>query len=188
MPRLFVAIDLPKALQTKLSAICRGIPGTRWLPPNQLHLTLKFVGDVDDTLFHTIRDNLSGNGLAPTNCFLRGIGCFPAKGRPRVIWAGVKEEEYGLTALQRRIEKDLEKRGVPLENRPFTPHITLARLKDPPRETVSAFLSRNAEFDGGRFTVNEFHLYSSNLTPRGAIHTLERSYPCQLSAMQINGT
>lgn len=176
MPRLFVAIDLPESLKTTLTGICHGIPGTRWLPPNQLHLTLRFIGDVDNGLFRAIMDGLSGNDLPPAKCHLRSIGCFPAKGRPRVIWAGVSEEATGLFTLQRHLEKEIRRFGITPEERPFTPHITLARLKDPPKEAVFAFLSKNAEFQGGAFTVTAFHLYSSSLTPKGAIHTLERSY------------
>lgn len=183
MPRLFVAIDLPDIQKNRLHEICRGIPGTRWLPPNQLHLTLRFIGEVDSGLFQAIRDGLSGADLSPVTCHLRGIGCFPARGRPRVVWAGVSSEATGLTTMQNRIEQDLRRLGARSEDRPFTPHITLARLKDPPREAVSAFLSRNAEFHGGPFTVNAFHLYSSTLTPKGAIHTMERSYCCQVSGL-----
>lgn len=176
MPRLFVALDLPETLKNTLNAICRGIPGTRWLPPNQLHLTLRFIGDVDDSTFREIKNGLSSNDLPPISCHLSGIGCFPSKGRPRVIWVGVRDEATGLTTLQRQVEKDIRKLRLSPEERPFTPHITLARLKNPPREAVTDFLSRNADFQGGLFCVTAFHLYSSRLTPRGAIHTLEQSY------------
>jgi len=184
MPRLFVAIDLPEPLKIALSGICHGIPGVRWLPPAQLHLTLSFIGEVEDCMFQAIRSTLSGSGLPPASCRLRGIGCFPAKGRPRVIWAGVDDDGAGLTAMHAQVEQDLRRLGISPEERPFTPHITLARLKEPPRESVAAFLTRNAEFQGGPFAVSAFHLYSSHLTPQGAVHTLEHTYRCATGASQ----
>ena len=177
MPRLFVAVDLSPESKEALAVLCQGVPGVRWLPPDHLHLTIRFIGEVDSVMSVAIRQGLSGEGLAPFACRLQGVGCFPPRGRPRVLWVGVWAEE-GLIRLQSTVENSLRAIGLPPEERKFVPHITLARLKDIPPAPVAKYLDLNKEFRSEPFTVRSFHLYSSLLTAKGAIHTLEQSYPC----------
>lgn len=176
MPRLFIAVDLPDDIKKSLAALGCGLPGVRWLVPEHLHLTLRFIGEADAGQFAAIRQGVTGQGLPPFNCRLQGLGCFPPKGRPKVIWAGV-DAETGLFRLQTAVEKNLRRLGLTPEERRFTPHITLARPKDTSHSAAAAYLSRYNSFLTRPFIVQAFHLYSSLLTPRGAIHTLERSYP-----------
>jgi len=176
MSRFFVAVDLPDPVKMAVAGLCQGIPHVRWLTPDHLHLTIRFIGEVDDALAAAVREGLAAEGLAPFTCRLRGVGRFPPKGRPRVIWTGV-EAEPGLLRLAEKVERDLRLLGLAPEERPFVPHITLARLKEIPPAPVVSFLACHEQFQSEPFTVRAFHLYSSLLTPKGAIHTRVESYP-----------
>lgn len=174
--RLFVAIDLPDDIRQSVADICRGLPGVRWLPPEQLHLTLRFIGEADDAVNAALRRGLAKIALPPFTLALNGADCFPSPRRPRVLWVGLNGGEP-LTQLQQEVEAAAVAAGLPPEERPFSPHITLARLRDHREDDVGPFLARNASFASGPFTVDAFHLYSSTLTAKGAIHRRETSYP-----------
>ncbi len=107
---------------------------------------------------------------------IQGVGHFPPRGKPRVVWAGVRPVEP-IQALKRKIDACLQTCQLVPDKRKFSPHITLARLKDTPVKRVTEFLAGNAFLDFEEFEANSFYLYSSKLTPKGAIHTLEASYP-----------
>lgn len=177
MPRLFIAVDLPEDTKTALASLCHGLPGVRWLAPGHLHLTIRFIGEVPGEMFATIREGLSGGGLTAFACQLQGVGCFPPRGRPRVLWAGV-QAEAGLFSLQSHVESTLRRLGLPPEEKRFVPHITLSRLKPPtpPQASIATYLATHKLFQTNAFTINRFHLYSSLLTARGAIHNREHSY------------
>jgi 2'-5' RNA ligase len=176
MYRLFVAVDLTENAREAVCGICTGIPGVRWVDGSQLHLTLRFIGDADDSLFGRMRKELADIAAAPFSLILRGVGCFPPRRDPRVLWVGVERSE-DLLSLQRRIEEALERCGIEPESRGFSPHITLARLKGMPLSGVVPFLEKNRLFMTTPVQISEFHLYSSTLAPRGAIHRREASYP-----------
>lgn len=176
MYRLFVAVDLDEKAREAISCICTGIPGVKWVDAGQFHLTLRFVGDTDTSLFGRIRDELAGVTAAPFSLALRGVGRFPPKREPRVLWVGIEPCE-GLSFLQRLIEEALQRSGLEPEQRGFSPHITLARLKDMPASKIAPFLERNSLFSTSPVSVTEFHLYSSTLSPQGAIHHRLVSYP-----------
>lgn len=176
MHRLFVAVDLDENAKEAISGICTGIPGVKWVGAAQLHLTLRFIGDADDSLCDRIREELTCVAAVPFSLVLRGVGRFPPKRDPRVLWAGIEQSE-GLLSLQRLIEEALERCGLEPELREFNPHITLARLKDIPLSIIAPFLERNRLFAAPPVPVVEFHLFSSTLSPRGAIHNRLLSYP-----------
>jgi 2'-5' RNA ligase len=176
MPRLFIAVDLPKAATESLHALSFGIPGAKWVRPEQLHLTVRFIGDVDGGLFHDIRDILAGVARGPFSLQLKGVGCFPPRGAPRVLWVGLEKSEE-LQRLRREIDTMLLQTGLDPEKRKFSPHITLARLKNSPVQKVMNFLAGNNLFRLDPFQVEDFRLYSSTLTPKGAYHRVERVYP-----------
>ncbi|MFZ5762853.1 MAG: RNA 2',3'-cyclic phosphodiesterase [Thermodesulfobacteriota bacterium] len=182
MPRLFVAIDLPEAVVEELARFCCGMPGARWVAPEQLHLTLRFVGEVDGGLFREIREALNVVDGGAFDLRVKGFGYFPPRKAPRVLWAGVEPAE-GVTALRSRIEKAVVRLGLEPEPRKFSPHITLARLDGTPVGKVTQFLAGNSLYSSPTFTVSEFHLYSSVLTAKGAIHTIEASYPLEMAAL-----
>jgi RNA 2',3'-cyclic 3'-phosphodiesterase len=176
MHRLFVAVDLDENAREAVSRICSGIPGVKWVDAIQLHLTLRFIGDANDSLCERIREELAGVTAAPFTLALRGVGRFPPKRDPRVLWVGIEQSE-GLFSLHRLIEEAMERIGLEPELREFSPHITLARLKDMPLSKIAPFLERNRLFATPPVPMAEFHLYSSTLSTRGAIHNRLASYP-----------
>ena len=173
--RLFVAIDPPDTVREQLAGICCGLPDARWTPAAQLHLTLCFIGEVDGNRFLDIREALSDCTAAPFALHLTGVGFFPPRGLPRVVWAGVERCEP-LQVLQRKIVTRLFQLGIEPDNRKFSPHLTLARLGDTPPAKVGRWLEGNGLFAAGPFTVDRFLLYSSVLGRKGASHTVEQEY------------
>ena len=176
MYRLFVAIDLPEEIRKSVADIGRGLPGGRRVPLEQLHLTLRFIGEADNETFAAVRSALAGIMGSAFPMALRGVGHFPTGRHPRVLWVGLAESAP-LMALRQEVELALIGAGIPPEERRFSPHLTLARLKETPPGQVIALEERYRDFDAGPFPVTEFHLYSSALTRNGAIHTREATYP-----------
>ena len=175
MIRLFAAIDLPEGVRERVGMLCCGLPGARWVPAEQIHLTLRFIGGVDGVFFREIKEALAGVRSDTFPLQLKGLGAFPPRKKPRVLWVGVEKNEV-LVQLRNRIEAALVACGLEPEGRKFAPHITLARLRDTPLVRLTNYLAGNNMFACEPFTVEEFHLYSSVLTPKGAIHQLEESY------------
>lgn len=175
MIRLFVAIDLPDEFKKDLYSICYGVPGAKWVPEEQLHLTLRFIGEVDGGVFRDIKDALEDVRMDTFAMRLKGLGFFPPRKKPRVLWVGVEPKDR-VTMLRNRVESALVKIGLEPARRKFSPHITIARLKDTPVSKVTRFLEGNGLFATDTFPVSEFHLYSSVLTSKGAIHQVEATY------------
>lgn len=178
MYRLFVAIDLPADVKIELAAFCFGLPGARWVAADQLHLTLRFIGAVDGALFADIREGLATIEAAPFSFQLQGAGHFPPRGRPRVLWLGVQADER-LLHLRNKVNAVLRRLGLEAEKRKFAPHITVARLQDTPRSRLATFLAANNLYQSREIAAVSFQLYSSLVTAKGAIHTLEAEYPLQ---------
>lgn len=173
--RLFVALDLPESITARIESLCSGLPSARWITPEQLHLTLCFIGEVDGAAFHDIREELSGVILEPFFMRLDGLGFFPPRGTPRVVWVGVEKNEQ-LQLLHQKIYTCLTRAGVKLEKRKFAPHITISRLKNTPATKVARYLEQYGLFCTEPFEVDNFRLYSSVLARQGAIHTIEQEY------------
>ncbi|RMF80867.1 MAG: RNA 2',3'-cyclic phosphodiesterase [Nitrospirae bacterium] len=176
MVRLFVAIDLPEPVRERLAALCSGVPGARWVAPEQFHLTLRFIGEVAEDRFREIAAALPAAAGPPFSLALDGLGFFPPRGRPRVLWAGVAASEP-LLALRTRVESALAAVGVEREGRRFAPHVTLARLKGTSPGRVGRFLEHHPLFRTDPFPVDRYLLYSSVLTRHGAHHRVEAAYP-----------
>ena len=174
--RLFIAVTLPQKIRMLLHHMGNCLQGARAVPEEQIHITLRFLGDVEGGQFHVIRESLHEVQMDPFFLSLRGTGHFPPRGNPRVIWAGLNKTEQ-LPRLKKRVDRALLKCGIPPEGRKFSPHITLARCKTTSVRRAAEFLSGNALLHSEDFAVDAFHLFSSSLTPKGAIHTLEESYP-----------
>jgi RNA 2',3'-cyclic 3'-phosphodiesterase len=180
--RLFVALEIPSSVRENLAALLKSLravsPQTRWVHPENLHLTLKFIGDVPDTTRASIRGALAFvRSDQPIKLDFRGLGFFPNEEHPRVFWAGI-EASPNLETLAVDIEKATETLGIPREQRPFSPHLTLARFDRPglPDQLRSA-LQENAGRDFGSVRTKQFHLIESKLKPSGAEYTTVESFP-----------
>jgi 2'-5' RNA ligase len=174
MIRLFVALALPDRVAQGLLMMQSGVPGARWMGREQLHLTLRFIGEVDERDANAIDDALSAIAAPRFTLELKGVGEFGGK-HPRALWAGAWNET--LMRLQRKIESALQRIGLPAEERKYTPHVTLARLRATPPGRVMDFLADHALYASGPFDVAEFILYSSQPTPNGSLYVAERNYP-----------
>ena len=172
--RLFVALALPDSVADGLLPMQSGVPGARWSEREQLHVTLRFIGEVDGRDAYAIDDALSAISASRFTLQLKGVGEFGGK-HPRALWAGVAPSD-ALAHLQRKIETALQRIGLEPEQRKFTPHVTLAYLKGAPRERVMDFIVQHALYAGAPFEVGEFTLYSSHLSPNGSLYVAERSY------------
>ena len=178
MPRLFVALDLPEDVVAALDRLCEGLPGVRWSEPERFHLTLRFIGEVEQGTFYEIGEALAGVSHAPFELALKGLGQFPPRGAPHTLWAGVEDASGALPSLRRRIERELEEVGLePERRRRFKPHVTLGRFRSPPpEERLGSYLFRRNLFRTERFPVSSFALYSSQLRPEGSLYSMEASY------------
>ena len=176
MPRLFVAVDLPEEHKELLAGLCNGLPGARWVRDRQFHLTLRFLGNVDGPTATIVSDALHGVRADPFELSLQGVGHFPPRGPPRVLWAGVEPSEE-LDELHRQVVRVLRRAGLPPEERKFAAHVTLARLLDSPLPRLLAFLREHADLRSEPFPVTDVSLYNSITSSEGAIHQLEASYP-----------
>ena len=174
MIRLFTAIEIPEAVRERLLALAGGVPGARWYAGNQLHLTLRFIGEVSEAVARDIDDVLAAVRAPRFQMELAGVGEFGGK-YPRALWAGVRDEAP-VVHLQKKIESALQRLGLPAEERKFTPHVTLARLKNSPHGKVMDFLSHNGLFASGPFAVDRFTLFSSQLSSNGSIYRVEQNY------------
>ncbi len=174
--RLFIALNLPESVREPLTRICCGLPGARWVNPEQLHLTLRFIGEVDGGVFQDIREGLAEIAGKPFMLQLDGVGFFPPRGKPRVVWVGLRQSKE-LLQLRNRLESCLVSLGLEPERRKFAPHITLARLKNTPAAKVGRFLENHSLFLSVPFPVDDFFLYSSQLGRNRAIHRIEARYP-----------
>jgi 2'-5' RNA ligase len=174
MIRLFVALALPDAIAAGLAPLQTGVPGARWQSRGQLHLTLRFIGEVDGRDAATIDDALSQIEAPRFALALKWVGEFGGR-TPHALWAGVRDREP-VAFLQRKIDTALQRAGVPPEARKFVPHVTLARLRGTAPGHVMDFLADHALYASAPFDVTAFHLYSSVLTSDGSIYREERSY------------
>jgi RNA 2',3'-cyclic 3'-phosphodiesterase len=176
MQRLFVAINLPDAVKNTLGALCTNVPGAKWVKHPQMHLTLRFIGDVDDQQSEAIKSGLDSLQAAPFEMRLEGVGQFPARGKPRVLWVGVKAPPV-LSDLQQQVNTTLDRVSLTPEDHPFSPHITLARFKTPPpQDNMRQFFTKNADFKTEPFRVETFILFSSELRSEGAVYRKEGVY------------
>src|SRR5260370_40024908 len=151
---------------------------TRWVRPENLHVTLKFIGEVPETKLAAIRSALArARSDQPVTLDFRGLGFFPNEKHPRVFWAGIEASANSKT-LAADIDKATEKLGIPLEKRPFSPHLTLARF-EPPRlsEKLLAAIQENAALDFGSLRANQFQLLESKLQSSATTYTTLEPFP-----------
>jgi 2'-5' RNA ligase len=175
--RLFVALEIPKEIRDRLFLLQGGVPGARWSTPQQYHLTLRFIGEVDEASAGDIEDVLTTLRVPPFTLELAGVGEFGGK-LPRALWVRVRNSA-DLSHLQKKIETAMQRLGLPAEERKFTPHVTLGRLRNSPPEKVMEFLAHKALFASDAFEVKSFALFSSHLSSAGAVYNVEGVYSLQ---------
>jgi RNA 2',3'-cyclic 3'-phosphodiesterase len=177
MLRLFVGIEFPPELKLHLSLLQSGIAGARWIDPGNFHLTLRFIGEVDEGTAADVDEALLRLKARRFSVQLAGVGVFGGD-KLRTLWVGV-ERDPALVSLQGKIEQALIRIGLPPEPRKFAPHVTLARLRDPRRDEVQYFLAANATFRAAPLPVAGFSLIASYPTKAGSVYEDQASYPLQ---------
>ncbi|WP_372000182.1 RNA 2',3'-cyclic phosphodiesterase [Tistrella mobilis] len=170
MHRLFVALPLPTTVRDQLAGLRGGLVGARWTAPANLHLTLRFIGEVEGPSVADAIDALDMIDVVPLTLSLKGLGLFGPARRPGMLWAGV-EGGAPLADLQRRVDAAIDGAGLPRERRRFTPHVTVARLKQSPDDRLDRYLAAHAGFTSPDFTVDTMHLYESRLGHDGPVYT-----------------
>jgi 2'-5' RNA ligase len=175
--RLFVACELPPPVRAVLAALATPLPGVAWTRPEQMHLTLRFLGDVDTDRIGALREKLPAVRVAPFLLPVEGLGTFPPQRPPRVLWAGVGSGHPHLFQLRQRLDDALLAAGLDFDLRTFQPHITLARCAETAAGPVAHWLHLHRDFAAPPFRVGSFGLWSSELHAGGAVHELKQLFP-----------
>jgi 2'-5' RNA ligase len=187
--RAFIAIELPRELKHALAGIVHNadplLPNieVRWVRPESVHLTLKFLGDISSAQVTSVDQLIQQEaGKYASFCLtVGGLGCFPNAGRPRVIWTGIQDPAGRLQELQRGIDTLLETCGFERERRSFKPHLTLGRVRHIQSQYSSREMETAIERTGsnpvGSIPVDRVTLYRSDLKPSGAVYTVLGAYP-----------
>lgn len=175
MPRLFTGLEIPDDVANTLSLLRGGLVGARWITPDNYHITLRFMGDIDDDIANDIFDALQNTGRAPFAVTVEGLDVFGGD-KPRALVARV-EQTPQLMELQAEQERLMRRMGLPAETRKFTPHITLARLRETTPYHVANFLGLSSHLPPMRFIVSEFVVLSSRTSIGGGPYIIEAAYP-----------
>ena len=175
MLRLFVGIGFPPELKLRLSLLCSGVPGAKWVDPGNFHLTLRFIGAIGEDVAADIDDALSRLRARRFTLQIAGTGVFGGE-KLRSLWAGV-ERSPELAGLRDKVEQTLIRVGLAPEPRKFSPHVTLARLRDPPLDKLREFLVARAQFRADPLRVEGFSLIASFQTKSGSVYEDQADYP-----------
>jgi RNA 2',3'-cyclic 3'-phosphodiesterase len=175
MHRLFVGLRPPPAVRARLLGAMGGVTGARWQNDGQLHLTLRFIGEVERPLAEDLAIALSNIHYPPIEVALAGVGQFDSRGRPNALWAGVRPHD-ALAGLHKKVDQALVRCGLAPERRAYLPHITLARM-NAGTGTPDRFLESQAGLTGPPFTLDHFLLFESTLGREGAAYEAIGRYP-----------
>lgn len=182
MPRLFVGIELPEEVRDLISDLEAPLPGVRWIANDNLHLTLRFIGDIENRQARDLADFLSSVEVDAFEMRLDALGTFGNRD-PRTLWAGVSAGPE-LDALARAAERAARAAGLKAESRNFKPHVTIARLNKPRIEALTRFLTRHGRFRSNPFVVSRFVLFSSKPLVGGGPYVVEEAYPLSGAAWE----
>jgi 2'-5' RNA ligase len=174
MPRLFTALEIPSEVGQSLAMLRGGLPGARWIDPENYHVTLRFIGDVDDALAHDAASVLDGVARPAFDLRIDGLSSFGGR-KPRAVVATVAQTRQ-LTELQAEHERLLQRVGLEPEERKFTPHVTLARLRNASSRDVADYLS-DRPYRSSQFRVSRFVLFSARPSVGGGPYVVEADYP-----------
>lgn len=181
MARLFTALPLPGAVRTELAALADGLEEVRWVPPENLHLTMRYIGETTPERQKAMAEALAQVRVEPFILPVAGLGVFPSRGLARVVWAGLGNAHTRLFQLRKQVDEALLSVDLTLDVHSFQPHITLGRLgENYDAKALAKFLGRHADFEAPPFRVSEFHLMASESRPGCApVYRTERSFPLQ---------
>ncbi|MFQ3622753.1 MAG: RNA 2',3'-cyclic phosphodiesterase [Acetobacteraceae bacterium] len=176
MLRLFVALAIPQDLRERLRLlVSHRFAGARWVPPENYHVTLRFIGEVDHVRADDIDAGLSGIAARGFDLTLAGMGTFESRGRPTALWVGV-ERNAALEHLRAKVESAVVRAGCEPERRRFVPHVTIARLDNPDMVRLGDYLRAHGLFRAAPVPVERFTLFSSHLAREQAHYTAEADY------------
>lgn len=174
--RLFIALTLPAAVRDAVAQLAERHDGISWTRTEQLHVTLRFLGEVPADRLDPLVERLQTVRVEPFVLPIEGVGTFPPNRPPRVLWVGTGSGHPRLFQLRQRIDDAVLASGFDLDVRTFHPHITVARCTDQAAPAVAHWLHVHREYAAPPVRVTAFDLYSSELRPSGAVHTLERHF------------
>lgn len=174
MHRLFVALRPPASVRGRLLDLMHGVENARWQSDDQLHLTLRFIGEVDRHQATDIADALSRIAFPAVDISLSGVGVFDRRGRVETLWAGVTPQDR-MAALHAKVDRACVAAGVAPDDRAYRPHVTLARFNRPSND-IDRFLAEHAGLSTEPFTLEDFGLYESILGSEGAVYHLAERY------------
>ena len=175
MPRLFTGLEIPADVAQTLSFLRGGLPGARWIDPENYHLTLRFIGDIERGLADDVASMLGRVGREPFEIRLEGLSSFGGR-KPRAVVASVAPMP-ALLDLQAEHERLLQRGGLDPEGRKYTPHVTLARLRETSSQQVADYLSARGSFRSLPFRVERFVLFSSRASTGGGPYVVEEAFP-----------
>jgi len=175
MPRLFTGVEIPADVAQALAMLRGGLPGARWITPENYHLTLRFIGDVDDVTAHEVASMLGRVKRDAFELHLEGLTSFGGR-KPRAVVATASPTQALLDA-QAEQERLMQRIGLEPEGRKYTPHVTLARLRESSSRDVAEFLAARGYFRTAAFPVSRFVLFSSRNSVGGGPYVVEQSYP-----------
>jgi 2'-5' RNA ligase len=175
MPRLFTGVEIPADIGQTLAMLRGGLPGARWITPENYHLTLRFIGDVDDVIAHEVASLLGRIKRGAFDLYFEGLTSFGGR-KPRAVVATVAPVQ-ALLDTQAEQERLMQRIGLEPEGRKYTPHVTLARLRDSSSRDVAEFLAARGYFRTAAFPVSRFVLFSSRNSVGGGPYVIEQSYP-----------
>jgi len=175
MPRLFTGLEIPAEIGHTLSSLRGGLPGARWIDPENYHVTLRFIGDIDGMYANEVASMLFRVNRKPFEVRLQGLTSFGGK-KPRAVVAAV-EPSRPLIELQAEHERLMQRVGLEPEGRKYIPHVTLARLRESSSRQVADYLAVRAPFRSPSFQVARFVLFSSRASIGGGPYVVEAAYP-----------
>jgi 2'-5' RNA ligase len=182
--RSFIAVEVPQPLRAKLDEVQRELKradaDVRWVRPESIHLTLKFLGSVTGEELEKLAGVIAPivSSWMPFEVRLHGLGCFPSSRNPRIVWVGIEPGGVEASSLQKAIENQAADVGFPPETRPFKPHLTVGRVRSSRGiGSLAQAVENHRDVEIGSFRVNEVYLFKSELKPSGAVYTKLQTFP-----------
>ena len=182
--RSFIALEVPQPLRAKLDEVQRELKradaDVRWVRPESIHLTLKFLGSVTGEELEKLAGVIAPivSLWMPFEVRLYGLGCFPSSRNPRIVWVGIEPGGVEASSLQKAVENQAADVGFPPETRPFKPHLTLGRVRSSRgKGSLAQAVENHRDVEIGSFRVNEVYLFKSELKPSGAVYTKLQTFP-----------